>query len=74
MRSTLSACSLVGLCAAVLPPATKPAEDTEPKVECHGTAVEFVDSPKAAAAKATREKKLVMVLHVSGNFEDPGFT
>jgi hypothetical protein len=39
-----------------------------------GTAVEFVDSPAAAARAAARQNKLLYVLHVSGNFEDPGFT
>lgn len=39
-----------------------------------GTAVEFVDSPKDAAALAKKEEKLVLILHVSGNFEDPRFT
>ena len=41
---------------------------------CHGTAVEFLDTPVEAARQAAREKKLVLVLHVSGHFEDPGFT
>jgi hypothetical protein len=40
----------------------------------HGTKVEFVDTPKEAAAQAKKEQKLVFVLHVSGNFEDPRFT
>jgi hypothetical protein len=40
----------------------------------HGTKLEFVDSPKEAAAIAKKEQKLVMVLHVSGYFEDPGLT
>jgi len=39
-----------------------------------GTAVEFVDSPKEAAALAKQEEKLVFILHVSGLFEDPRFT
>lgn len=39
-----------------------------------GTTVEFVDSPKEAAALAKKEQKLVFILHVSGNFEDPRFT
>ena len=39
-----------------------------------GTAVEFVDSPKEAAALARKQEKLVFVLHVSGHFEDPQFT
>ena len=40
----------------------------------YGTAVEFVDSPKEAAALARKQQKLVFVLHVSGHFEDPRFT
>lgn len=40
----------------------------------HGTSVEFLDTPSDAAAKAKKEQKLVFVLHVSGNFEDPRFT
>jgi len=41
---------------------------------CFGTTIDFVDSPKEAAALAKKEEKLVFVLHVSGNFEDPRFT
>lgn len=41
---------------------------------CFGTTIDFVDTPKEAAAKAKKEEKLVFVLHVSGNFEDPRFT
>lgn len=40
----------------------------------YGTAVDFLDSPAEAAKKAAKEQKLVFVLHVSGNFEDPQFT
>lgn len=40
----------------------------------HGTAVDFVGTPVEAAKLAKEEKKLVMVLHVSGYFEDPDFT
>jgi hypothetical protein len=40
----------------------------------HGTRVEFYDTPSEAAKVAKKEKKLVFVLHVSGNFEDPRFT
>ena len=39
-----------------------------------GTAVTFVPTPKLAAEEAAKQHKLVFVLHVSGNFEDPGFT
>ena len=39
-----------------------------------GTKIDFVDTPKEAAALAKKAEKLVMVLHVSGHFEDPGLT
>jgi hypothetical protein len=44
------------------------------KDSCHGTTIEFVDTPSEAARKAKKEEKLVFVLHVSGHFEDPRFT
>jgi hypothetical protein len=67
-------------------PPSKPADPAQPspfvdkdkgdEAGCgtHGTQVRFVDTPKDAAAKAKKEEKLVFVLHVSGNFEDPRFT
>lgn len=39
-----------------------------------GTSLQFEATPKDAAKKAQKEEKLVLVLHVSGNFEDPTFT
>src|SRR5205823_831827 len=39
-----------------------------------GTAVAFLPSPKLAGEEAAEAGKLLFVLHVSGNFEDPGFT
>lgn len=45
-----------------------------PATACYGTTVHFVESPKEAAAQARKDEKLVMILHVSGNFEDPKFT
>jgi hypothetical protein len=39
-----------------------------------GTSVHFEKTPSIAAKKALKEEKLVMVLHVSGHFEDPEFT
>ena len=41
---------------------------------CFGTKIDFKDTPKEAAAEAKKAEKLVFVLHVSGNFEDPRFT
>ena len=45
-----------------------------PVGELLGTAVEFLDNPQEASKMAARESKLLFVLHVSGNFEDPQFT
>jgi hypothetical protein len=39
-----------------------------------GTAVTFLATPKIAGAEALKQRKLLFVLHVSGNFEDPDFT
>jgi hypothetical protein len=50
-------------------PACKPGDR-----ETFGTAVEFVRNPQEAARLAAAERKLTFVLHVSGNFEDAGFT
>jgi hypothetical protein len=49
-------------------------EKNEGTCGSHGTRVEFVDTPSEAAKIAKKEQKLVFVLHVSGNFEDPRFT
>jgi hypothetical protein len=51
-----------------------PPEKTEGTCGSHGTRVEFFDTPSEAAKVAKKEQKLVFVLHVSGNFEDPRFT
>jgi hypothetical protein len=58
-----------------IPPVEAPAPaKTEGGCGSHGTRVEFVDTPREAATIAKKEQKLVFVLHVSGNFEDPRFT
>jgi hypothetical protein len=38
------------------------------------TALTWAKSPGAASEQAREERKLVFLIHVSGNFEDPGFT
>jgi hypothetical protein len=38
------------------------------------TALTWAKSPDEAAAKARQDGKLVFLIHVSGNFETPGFT
>jgi hypothetical protein len=55
----------------ILPIAPKKGEAT---CGAHGTTVEFFDTPNEAAKVAKKDQKLVFVLHVSGNFEDPRFT
>jgi hypothetical protein len=64
---------------AVSGPAVQSFQPISPKKEqatcgSHGTRVEFFDTPSEAAKVARKEQKLVFVLHVSGNFEDPRFT
>ncbi len=51
-----------------------PAKDKGETCGAFGTSVDFVDTPSEAARQAKKEEKLVFVLHVSGNFEDPRFT
>jgi hypothetical protein len=55
--------------AAAKTPAGKPATCGE-----YGTSVHFEDTPADAARQAKKDEKLVMVLHVSGHFENPEFT
>jgi hypothetical protein len=75
MRAIVAFASMTALLAAVLR-ADEPQVRTAdaPPTACHGTAVDFLDSPVEAAKQAAKEKKLVCVLHVSGYFEDPAFT
>jgi len=47
---------------------------TPPACKRYGTAVDFIDNPIDAAAQALRERKLLFVLHVAGNFEEEKFT
>jgi len=55
-------------------PAVKPVPDVAPTCGRHGTSIDFVDSPAEAAKQAKKEGKLVVVLPLSGIFEDPRFT
>jgi hypothetical protein len=40
----------------------------------HGTNVHFEKNVKDAAAKALKQEKLVLAIHISGYFEDPDYT
>lgn len=44
------------------------------KCKQFGTKIRFHGTPVEAATEAKASKKMMMVLHISGNFEDPGFT
>jgi len=45
-----------------------------PKCGKHNTSVDFFDTPSEAATQAKKDGKLVLVLHISGIFEDPKLT
>jgi hypothetical protein len=59
---------------ACIPCAQVEAAPLPPDREYHGTALHFARNPVEAARIARDERKLTFVLHVSGNFDDPGFT
>ncbi len=65
-----------GLCLGGLAAGEPPKVPTGKESTCgeYGTSVHFEDSPADAARQAKKGEKLVMVLHVSGHFEDPRFT
>jgi hypothetical protein len=58
------------------PAAPLPALDKADFVDCQqiGTQVRFMKDPTNAFARAKAEKKLVYVMHLSGNLEDKEFT
>lgn len=43
-------------------------------LQCHGTAIEWETSVVEARRRAQREGKLVLLLHVSGEFDKPYLT
>ena len=49
------------------------AKAAEPK-GCYGTSVNFAVGPTEAAEEALKDKKLLMILTISGNFEEAKFT
>jgi hypothetical protein len=54
--------------------AEKCAECEKPNKGSYGTAIEFISNPIEAAEQALANKKLMLVLTISGNFEDSKFT
>lgn len=75
LAGLLHASELSGAPTQPAPARPRPAARPEAKTcGSHGTRIDFVDTPGQAAKIARKEQKLVFVLHVSGNFEDPRFT
>jgi hypothetical protein len=54
-----------------LSPAVPQRNARRPDRRTYGTALPFVEDPEAAAGQARAEGKLLFLLHVSGNFEEP---
>lgn len=65
--------SILWSCAVLLALGSAQAAD-KPACSAHGTSIDFYDTPNDAARQAKKDGKLVFILHVSGNFEDPRFT
>lgn len=59
---------------AAMPEPIRPAVPKPARCDRFGTSIDFVRSQSIAFDRAARDQKLVMVLHVAGNFEDSGFT
>jgi hypothetical protein len=57
-----------------LPPAAACAAGGKAAGETFGTAVQFVRNPGEAGRLAGEGRKLLFLLHVSGNFEEARFT
>lgn len=74
--------TLASVALAALLALTAAAQDLDPTdAECgecgeatYGTTIHWAGTPSEAARQAKAEEKLVFVLHVSGNFEEPDFT
>ena len=58
----------------LVPASVWAADKAAPTCSAHGTKIDFFDTPSQAATQAVKDEKLVLVLHVSGHFEDPRFT
>ena len=74
MKRWSSAVAVAAALALGGPAAAKKPVPKEPACGEYGTSVHFEDTPADAAKQAKKDEKLVLVLHVSGHFEDPGLT
>ncbi len=76
MRRSLGwlALGLFALCPAALLADGKATNPFASSCETHGTKVHFYKTPSEAAKQAKKDEKLVLVLHISGIFEDTSLT
>jgi hypothetical protein len=74
MKRWSGALTLAAAVALAGPAAGKSQPKSEAACGEYGTSVHFEDTPADAAKQAQKDEKLVMVLHVSGHFENPGLT
>jgi hypothetical protein len=74
LKRMIAIAACVGLCStSTLAGEKNPYNPVKPVEKCgeYGTSVQFADTP---AKQAKKDEKLVLVLHVSGHFEDPKLT
>jgi hypothetical protein len=76
MRRSLGwlALGLFALCPAAVHADGKAKDPFASSCETHGTQVHFHKTPSEAAKQALKDEKLVLVLHISGIFEDTSLT
>ena len=74
IRSTPLAVALAAALGLAGPAAAKNPAPKAASCGEYGTSVHFEETPADAAKEAKKAEKLVMVLHVSGHFENPEFT
>jgi hypothetical protein len=66
----------VGLALLLAQPALAKSPSAKDEKGCgeYGTSIYFEPNPADAAKAAKKDGRLVMVLHISGHFEDPNLT
>ena len=74
LNGTMAVLAWLGLSTALAVAVEKNPYKPADKCGEFGTSVHFEDSPAAAAKQALKDEKLVLILHVSGHFEDPKLT
>jgi hypothetical protein len=74
LRTLVLGVIMAGICSPLQSGGKKLIDTGEATCGDYGTSVHFEKNPKAAATKAAKEEKLVLVFHISGHFEEPDYT